>query len=192
MLFTDTSINTKTATSDDGLGCGNPTCLAFGDIASLGDAGLAVELSLLGRCESRLAARKAKLLAELARRSSSGDAQQVATSELLISRREAKKEVETAKQLESLPQTSEALASGDITVGHAKLIARTATQGKIVEQKLVDKAKSEGFDDFAKTVRKHQNQQADKAGVSVLERQRKKRFAQAFESPARARTGGPV
>ena len=183
MLFTDTSTNTKAATSGDGLGCGNPTCVAFGDVVSLSDAGLTAELSLLGRCESRLAARKAKLLAELARRSSSGDAQQVVTSELLISKREAKKEVETAKQLESLPQTSGALASGDITAGHAKLIARTSSEGKIVEGELVDKAKTEGFDDFAKTVRRHQNEQAEKAGVSVLERQRKKRFAQAFESP---------
>ena len=183
MLFTDTSSKPKAAKTGKAVTCGNPTCVAFGDVVSLSDAGLTAELSLLGRCESRLAARKAKLLAELARRSSSGDAQQVVTSELLISRREAKKEVETAKQLESLPQTSGALASGDITAGHAKLIARTSSEGKIVEAELVDKAKTEAFDDFVKTVRKHQNQQADKAGESVLERQRKKRYAQVFESP---------
>ncbi len=183
MLFTDISTNMKSKKAAHRVGCGNPICLAFDDIASLSDSGLASELSLLGRFESRLAARKAKLLSEISRRFCSGDAQQVAAGELLISRREAKKEVETANQLESLPQTFEALESGDITSGHAKLIARTSFDGEIVEGELVDKAKTEGFDDFAKTVRRHQNQQADKAGVSVLERQRKKRFAQAFESP---------
>ncbi len=183
MLFTDTPTNIKSKKPAGGVGCGNDVCVAFGDIASLSDSGLACELSLLGRFESRLAARKAKLLAEISRRSSAGDAQQVATGELLISKREAKKEVEVAKELESLPETFEALESGDIPAGHAKLIARTASDGKIVEQELVDKAKTQVFDDFAKTVRKHQNEQADKSGVSVLERQRKKRFAQAFESP---------
>ncbi len=183
MLFKDTSINMNTKKPAGGLGCGNDLCVAFGDIASLSDAGLGVELSLLGRYESRLAARKAKLLAELSRRSSSADAQQVVVGELLISKREAKKEVEAANQLESLPQTTGALESGDITAGHAKLIAQTAADGKIVEGELVDKAKTERFDDFAKTVRQHQNEQADKDGVSILERQRKKRFAKAFESP---------
>ena len=83
MLFTNTSNQSKSAGSAGGVGCGNPVCLAFGDVDSLGVAELAAELSLLGCCESRMAARKAKLLAELAGRSSSGDAQQVATSELL-------------------------------------------------------------------------------------------------------------
>ena len=167
----------------DGVGCGNPVCLAFGDVDSLGVAELTAELSLLGQSESRMAARKAKLLAAISRLSSSGDAQQLVVGELLVSKREAKKEVETANQLESLPKTAEALASGDITAGHAKLIARTSSEGKIIEGELVDKAKTQQFDDFVKTVRKHQNQQADKAGESVLDRQRKKRFAQAFESP---------
>ncbi len=186
MLFKDTSTNKKTTPSGDGLGCGNPVCVAFGDVVSLSDAGLTAELSLLGRCESRIAARKAKLLAELARRSSSGDAQQVVVGELLISKREAKKEVENACQLESLPETSAALESGDITAGHAKLIAQVSSDGEIVEGELVDKAKTERFDDFAKTVRKHQNEQANKASVSVLERQRKKRSVRVFESPETA------
>ena len=64
------------------VGCGNDVCLPFGDIASLSDAGLTSEFALLGRSESRLAARKAKLFAELASRSSSGDAQQIVTGEL--------------------------------------------------------------------------------------------------------------
>ena len=183
MLFTDTSTNVESKKSAGGVGCGNDLCVAFGEVALLSDSGLSSELSLLGRFESRLAARKAKLLAEISRRTSSGDAQQVVVDELLVSRREAKKEVEVAKALGSLPETFEALESGDITAGHAKLIARTSSDGDIVEGELVGKAKTEAFDDFAKTVRKHQNQQADKAGVSVLDRQRKKRFAQAFESP---------
>ncbi len=183
MLFTDTSTNTNAKSLGGVLGCGNDLCVAFGDIGSLSDSGLTSELSLLGRYESRLAARKAKLLAELSRRSSSVDAQNVVVGELLISRREAKKEVENACQLESLPETSGALESGDITAGHAKLIAQTAAEGKIVEGELVDKAKIEVFDVFAKTVREHQNKQADKDGVSILDRQRKKRFAKTFESP---------
>ena len=83
MLFTDTSIKLSSKKAAGGVGCGNPVCLPSGDVASLSDVGLTAELSLLGCCESRLAARKAKLLAELASRSSSGDVQQVAASELL-------------------------------------------------------------------------------------------------------------
>ncbi len=183
MLFTDTSTNKESKEPAGKVGCGNPVCLAFGDVDSLGVAELTAELSLLGRSESRMAAHKAKLLAAISRLSSSGDAQQLVVGELLISKREAKKEIETANQLESLPKTFEALASGDITAGHAKLIARTSSEGKIVEQELLDKAKTEAFDDFVKTVREHQHQQADKAGEPVLERQRKKRYAQAFENP---------
>ena len=82
MLFTDTSTNMKSKKPTGKVGCGNDVCLPFGDIASLSDAGLTSELSLLGRYESRLAARKAKVFAELASRSSSGNAQQVATPEL--------------------------------------------------------------------------------------------------------------
>ena len=82
MLFTDTSTNMKSKKPAGQVGCSNPVCLPLGEIASLSDAGLTAELSLLDRSESRLAARKAKLLAELANRSSGGDAQQLATSEL--------------------------------------------------------------------------------------------------------------
>ncbi len=49
MLFTDTSTNIEFEKPDGGVGCGNPICLAFGEIALLSDSRLVSELSLLGR-----------------------------------------------------------------------------------------------------------------------------------------------
>ena len=96
------------------------------DVAALCDEGLSLRLGVLGRAESRLAAMKAQVLAEVGRRHSKGDAQRMVRNELQASKREAKRDVESAAQLAELPATSEALASGEIPPGHARLIARAS------------------------------------------------------------------
>ncbi|MXW62776.1 MAG: DUF222 domain-containing protein [Acidimicrobiaceae bacterium] len=153
------------------------------DEAELSDEGLRLRLGMLGRAESNIAAMKSRALAELSRRSSIAVAQRIARDELRSSSREAKRDVEAAVQFEDLPATSEALETGEIPQGHARLIARASGEGDIDESVLVESAKKEGFDEFAKTVRRHQQDQSKDDGRSILDRQRKNRKARIFESP---------
>ncbi len=153
------------------------------DVAALCDEGLSLRLGVLGRAESRLAAMKAQVLAEVGRRHSKGDAQRMVRNELQASKREAKRDVESAARLAELPATSEALASGEIPPGHARLIARASGESTIDETVLVQAANTEPFDEFARTVKRHQQDQAVDDGQSLLDRQRKNRKARIFESP---------
>ena len=52
------------------------------DVAALSDDGLSLRLRQIGRGESRLAAMKAQVLAEVGRRRSAGEAQPLARNEL--------------------------------------------------------------------------------------------------------------
>ena len=151
-------------------------------MAALCDEGLSLRLGVLGRAESRLAAMKAQVLAEVGRRHSSTDAQRIARDELQASKREAKRDVESATRLAELPVTSEALASGEIPQGHARLIARASSETPIDESVLVEAASTQPFDEFARTVKRHQQDQAVDDGQSLLDRQRKNRKARIFES----------
>ena len=153
------------------------------DVAALCDEGLSSRLGVLGRAESRLAAMKAQVLAEVGRRHSKGDAQRMVRNELQASKREAKRDVESAARLAELPATSEALASGEIPPGHARLIARASGESTIDEGLLVEAANTEPFDEFARTVKRHQQDLAVDDGQSLLDRQRKNRKARIFESP---------
>ena len=168
-----------------GVGCGTAgsVCVGRVDEFGLSDEALRSRLKLLGRSESRLAAMKSRALAELSRRHSKGDAQRLVRNELQVSKREAKRDVESATRLAELPVTSEALASGEIPQGHARLIARASSESTIDEALLVEAANSEPFDEFARTVKRHQQDVAVDDGQSLLDRQRKNRKARIFESP---------
>ena len=153
------------------------------EVAGLCDEGLSLRLKVLGRAESQLAAMKAQVLAEVSRRHSALEAQRVVRDELQASKREAKRDVESADRLAELPATSEALASGEIPQGHARLIARASGESDVDEALLVKAANTEPFDEFARTVKRHQQDLADDDGQALLDRQRKNRKARIFESP---------
>ncbi len=165
-----------------GGGTGGSLRVPLVDEAKLSDGGLRSHLKVLGRAESRLTAMKSRALAELSRRHSRGDAQRLVRDELQASKREAKRDVETAARLSELPTTSEALESGEIPVGHARLIARASGESPIDESVLVEAAGEQPFDEFARTVKRHQQDVADDDGRSLLDRQRSKRKARIFES----------
>ena len=111
------------------------------------------------------------------------EAQRVVRDELQASKREAKRDVESAARLAELPATSEPLASGEIPQGHARLIARASGESDVDEALLVKAANTEPFDEFARTVKRHQQDRADDDGQALLDRQRKSRKARIFESP---------
>ena len=165
-----------------GDGTAGSVCVGLVDEAGLSDEGLRSRLKVLGRAESTLAAMKSRALAELSRRHNKRDAQRLIRDELQTSKRDAKRDVETATRLAELPATSGALNSGDIPVGHAQLIARAAGESPIDERLLVEAAGSEPFDEFMQTVKLHQRDVAADDGQGLLDRQRKKRKARIFES----------
>ncbi len=67
-------------------------------------------------------------------------------------------------------------------MGHAQLIARAASEGPIDQSLLVEAAKHQGYDQFAKTLRTHQKEQSDDDGQSIFDRQHKNRKGRAFSS----------
>ena len=181
MKFTPISASDKIFPGVSGCRPGG-VCVASVDAAGLSEDGLRGRLKEIGRAESKLGAMKSQVLAELSQRHNAVTAERVAREELQSSKREARNEVETAERLTSLAETSEALGDGAIPVGHARLIARAASEGPIDESAVVEAAKREGFDQFSKTMRRHQQEMSDDDGMSILENQRSRRTARAFLS----------
>ena len=162
--------------------CGGTVCFGDVDETVLSVDELQHHLKVLGRVESSAAAIKARMLAELNRRQSKTTTQEFLRNELKLSNREAKRETETASQLAELPETSDALASGKITKRHADLIARASGESDVDEAFLAETASEQGFDEFTRTTKRHQQEVATDDGESIVERQRKNRKARIFES----------
>ena len=163
-------------------GCGAAVCVSALDVAGLSEDGLRARISLIGRAESMLAAMKSKAIAEATRRTDAANAERIVCEELRSSKRNARHDVRNAERLAMLPATSEALAAGEITEPHARLIARASSEGPIDEQVLVDAAKAERIDDFSKTMRRHQQEMSGDDGQAILEAQRKRRTSRMFKS----------
>ena len=89
----------------------------------------------------------------------------------------ARQEVETASKLKDLPGTSRAFEDGQITYGHVRVIAKTAEQADINESELVEKAKKQPVDVFARTARRHAQERSGDDGMSILKQQRRNRRA---------------
>ena len=152
------------------------------DASGLCDASLRARLRELGGAESRLAAMKADVLGELARRGGNADAEHTAKQALSVSGRAARGDVKAAVALGDLDKTREGLASGSLPVGHARLIARAAGDAPIDEAFLAERAHREGYDEFRRTVARHVADQTRDDGASLLEQQRQQCSARVFTS----------
>ena len=129
------------------------------------------------RVQNQAASVRAEYLTELARREGRAITETVLREEGLLSARRARQELETAKQLNNLPRTREAWRRGDISPDNARILAAAHRREPINEDELVEQAKSQSPDRFARTVRRHQQQRAQDNGVKRLEHQQKQRFA---------------
>ena len=136
----------------------------------------------VGRVEAQLAGWKSRLIRAEREQHGEEAAERVLRDELQSSRRDALRDVKASAQLAELPTTSAALEMGLIPPGHARLIARAASEGPINEALLTDAAQRETFDKFAKTVRRNQQEMSEDDGQSILDHQREKRSARAFVS----------
>ncbi len=163
-------------------GCGAAVCVTAIDVASASKSELRDRVGLIGRAESTLAAFKAEALAELAHRDGSGAAKRVARDVLRSSPSRAHHDVKAAERLAGLAGTSAALAAGDIPADHARLIARASSEGPISEAELVDAAKTQTYDELARTVKRQQHELSGDGGQSIHDRQKQKRSARLFQN----------
>ncbi|MDE0233572.1 MAG: DUF222 domain-containing protein, partial [bacterium] len=129
------------------------------------------------RVDNQVAGYRARVLAELTRREGVHITENDLREKGLRPRRKARSEVETAVELEELPETSEGLRDGEIPYENARILARASQEGEIDETELIGPAKTQSPDKFAGTVRKHQQQRSEDDGMSRLEHQRSQRFA---------------
>jgi hypothetical protein len=102
--------------------------------------------------------------------------------------RDARTRTELAERLDSLPETTAALASGDITLEHAAVVARTADERHreaVVadEASLVAQAKATSADRFAKDVRAFVDRIDADGGLVRCERLRARRSASMHVRP---------
>ena len=129
------------------------------------------------RGENQLAGIRAEALAELQRREGTELTEVELRERGKKARRRARSEVDTARELEKLPETSKGLREGDISYENARILADANQRGKIDETELLDDARTQSPDKFAATIRKHQQQRSEDDGVSKLEHQRSQRYA---------------
>ena len=142
-------------------------------LRSVGGDRLEERLGLVGRCEAGLAALRSETVAELSLRDGEAKAAEAVRDRLRQSRGSAKRDVKLAGQLADLAGTAQALADGDITPQHAKLIAEAAEHTDVDEAELLDAAARQPTDVFGHTVRDHVNEKS--AGEDLVERRRRQR-----------------
>ena len=128
------------------------------------------------RVENQLAGFRTGVLAELARREGIHLTENNLRETGLRPRRKARSEVETALELEELPETSKGLRDGKIPYENARILAKASQRGEIDETELGDQARSQSPDKFAGTVRKYEQRRSQDDGMSRLEHQRSRRF----------------
>ena len=157
------------------VGCGAAVCVS--DVAEdqLSPQELKSRLAEIRRCESKLAAMKSSALAAYAQRCGEGMARQAAVDELQASRSQARTELQGAERLMQAKETSEALAAGQIPVGHARLLAKAVSDGPVDEPLMVKAAERQTYGDFSRTLRDHQREQAGDDGQGQFDRQRHQR-----------------
>ena len=129
------------------------------------------------RGENQLAGIRVEAIAELRRREGTEPTETVLREGGLRSRRRARSEIETAVELQGLPETSEGLRKGEISYDNARIIAGASKRGEIDEDELGDAARTQSPDKFAATVRKYEQQRSEDDGMARLEHQRSRRYA---------------
>ncbi len=140
------------------------------------------ELRVVGQTESKLAGYKACVLAELSKRCDFAEAKRVAREVLQSSPSAAHHQVKSAERLVELPETSKALSAGEIPAGHARLIARASSEGIIAEAELVQAAKTQTYDELARTVKRQQHELSNDDGQAIHDKQKQKRAARIFQN----------
>ena len=157
-------------------------CVADAEVGSLSDAELVERMAELGRERCRVEGQLAEIAAEVHRRMGGRGAAAMMRERLNVSSRQATAEVELAASLASeLPATLAALRAGEITSGHARVIARVAADPDHADEAaLLEMAGGYPVDMFARMTRHYMS-----PGTSSEERNRQhqNRWASLVQDP---------
>ena len=151
------------------------------EVAALNDDELVERMTALGRERSRVDAMLAETAAEMHRRNGGRAVSAMMRERLHVSARQATAEVALAASLGELPATLDAWRAGEITAGHARVIARVgADPDRCDEPALLEMARGYPVDMFARMTRS-----VMKPGVSSEERNRQheNRWASLVQDP---------
>ncbi len=150
-------------------------------VAGLDVAALKAEIAALSRVDALVVARRSAVVAELARRD--GDVAEQLRKSGNMSGRQARKAAKTAGGLARLPKTREALERGEIGAGQAEALAsrmdkpEQARNVRDNEDALLEKAKCQDVDEFARTMRQEDIDGSPDGGNTHAQRQRQSRKA---------------
>ena len=169
-----------TVDSDQRRGAG--ACVADAEVGSLSDVELLERLVELGRERCRVEGQLAEIAAEMHRRNGGRGAAALMRERLNVSARQATAEVELAASLASeFPATLAALRAGQITAGHARVIARVAADPDHADEPaLLEMARGYPVDMFSRMTRQYMS-----PGTSGEERNRQhqNRWASLVQDP---------
>ena len=160
---------------------GSAVCVADVDVAALSTEELVERMAVLGRQRSQVEASLAETAAEMHRRGGGRAVSAVMRERLHVSTRQATAEVELAASLGELRATVDAWRAGEITAGHARVIARVAADpDHCDEAALLEMARGYPVDMFARMTRCRM-----KPGVSSEQRNRQheNRWASLVQDP---------
>ena len=163
---------------------GGAECVVRADdvkVAALSDHELVERMAALGRERSRVEAMLAETAAEMHRRDGGRVVAAMMRERLHLSARQATADTALAASLAEFPSTVEAWRAGEITAGHARVIARVAADpDHCDEPALLEMARGYPVDMFARMTRS-----VMKPGTSSEERNRQyeNRWASMVQDP---------
>ena len=150
-------------------------------VAALSDGELVERMTLLGRERSRVDAMLAETASEMQRRSGGRATAAMMRERLHVSSRQATADTALAASLSEFPATLEAWRAGEITAGHARVIARVGADPEHADEPaLLEMARGYPVDMFARMTR-----HCMKPGTSSEERNRQheNRWASLVQDP---------
>lgn len=156
-------------------------------VLRLSEAALEAEITALSRVDSAVVARRSVIVSELSRRRS--DAADRVRQAGNMSAREAKKAAKTADGLAKLGKTREALERGEIGKEQAEQLASRMDKPELAknvvdnEEALLERAKNESVDEFARTMRKDDLDSSPDGGNTQARRQRQARTGSMWIDP---------
>ncbi len=167
--------------SGEAAGGGCVACAGDVGVGALGDGELVERVAELGRARSRVDARLAEATAEMRRRMGGRGAAAMLRERLHMSARQATADTELAASLDEFPATLEAWRAGEINAGHARVIARVASDPEHADEPtLLDMARGHPVDMFARMTRQHMRSQDSS---EEHKRQRENRWASLVQDP---------
>ncbi len=167
--------------SGEATGAGCVGCAGDVEVGTLSYDELVERMTVLGRERSRVEALLAETAAEMHRRAGGRAVAAMARERLHVSARQATADTELAASLADFPATVAAWRGGEITMGHARVIARVgADPDHADEPALLEMARQYPVDMFARMTRHYM-----KPGPSAEQRKRQweNRWASLVQDP---------